>query len=65
MQLWYAYYSIHLKKTIDVDFQTSYLIIRLIRTFCINIIYFDMTYLIIRDTLIMIYLFLEFAQKIE
>ena len=50
-------YSLRLKKTIVVDSQTSCLIIHLIRTFCINIVYFDMTYLIIRDTLIMIYLF--------
>ena len=31
--------------------------IHFIKTFCINIIYFDMTYLIIRNILIMIYLF--------
>jgi len=50
-------YSLRLKKTVVVDFQTSCLTICFIKTFYINIIYFDMTYLIIRGTLIMFYLF--------
>jgi hypothetical protein len=50
-------YSLRLKKSVVLEFQTYCLIIRLIQIFCINIIYFVMTYFIIRDTLIMIYLF--------
>ena len=44
-------------------FQTSCLTVHLIQKIYINNIYFVMTYFIIRDTLIMIYLFLLFAQK--
>jgi hypothetical protein len=58
-------YSFCLKKTIVVDFQTSCLTIHLIKIFCINNVYFDMTYLIIRGTLIMIYLFLNLHKNFE
>ena len=50
-------YSLRHKKSVVLEFQTSYLIIRLIQNFYINIIYFVKTYFIIRDTLLMIYLF--------
>jgi len=50
-------YSIRLKKIVAADFQASYLTIHFIKNFYINIIYFHMTYLIIRDILIIIYLF--------
>jgi len=50
-------YSLRHKKSVVLEFQTSYLIIRLIQNFYINIIYFVKIYFIIRDTLLMIYLF--------
>ena len=55
-------YTVLSKKIVIVNFQTFYLTSCLIKNFYINIIYFDMTYLIIKDILIMIYLFtLEFV----
>jgi len=46
-------------------FQTSCLTIHLIQIFCINILYFVMTYFIIRDTLIIIYLFYNLHKFFE
>jgi len=45
------------QKSVVLEFQTFYLIIRLIQNFYINIIYFVKIYFIIRDTLLIIYLF--------
>jgi hypothetical protein len=50
-------YSLRPKKSVVLEFQTSCLTIRLIQIFFINIIYFVITYFIIRDPLIIIYLF--------
>jgi len=58
-------YSFHSKKSVVLEFQTSYLIIRLIQKFYINIIYFVKTYFIIRDTLLMIYLFYNLYKIFE
>ena len=53
------------KKSVVFYFQTSCLIIRLIQIFYINIIYFVMTYFIIKDTLIIIYLFYNLHKNFE
>jgi len=58
-------YSLRSKKSVVLEFQTSYLIICLIQNFYINIIYFAKTYFIIRDTLLMIYLFYNFYKIFE
>jgi len=61
-------YSLRLKKSVVLEFQTSCLIIRLIQNFYINIIYFVKTYFIIKDILLMIYLFynyIKFLNKTE
>ena len=50
-------YSLRSKKSVVSEFETSCLIIRLIQNFYINVIYFVKTYFIIRDTLLLIYLF--------
>ena len=57
-------YSLLPKKSVFIYFQISCLAICLIQIFCINIIDFVMTYFIIRDILIMIYLFSN-LQKIK
>jgi hypothetical protein len=54
-------YSLRPKKSVVLEFQTSYLTICLI----INIIYFVMTYFIIRYTLIIIYLFYNLHKIFE
>jgi hypothetical protein len=48
-----------------LDSVPSYLTVRLIQNFCINIIYFFMTYFIIRDILILFYLFYNLQKKIK
>jgi hypothetical protein len=58
-------YSLHPKKSVVLEFQISCLTIRLIQNFFINIIYFVMTYFIIRDPLIMIYLFYNLYKIFE
>ena len=55
-------YSLRLKKSVVLEFQTSCLIIRLIQNFYINIIYFVKTYFIIRDILLMISLFYNYIK---
>jgi hypothetical protein len=54
--LQHAYYILS-KKSIVLEFQTSCLIIRFIPNFYINIIYFVKIYFIIKDILLIIYLF--------
>jgi hypothetical protein len=51
-----AVYSCSLRgiESVVLDFVPSYLTVRLIQNFYINIIYFIMTYFIIKDTLIII-----------
>ena len=56
VELWFTF-SLRPKKSVVFYFKKSCLIIRLIQIFYINIIYFVMTYFIIRDNLITIYLF--------
>ena len=58
-------YSLRSEKSVVFYFQTFCLTIRLIQIFCINIIYFVMTYFIIRDTLIIIYLFYNLHKNFE
>jgi len=58
-------YSIRPKKSVVLEFQAFCLIIRLIQNFYINIIYFVKTYFIIRDTLLMIYLFYNLYKIFE
>jgi len=58
-------YSLHPKKSVVLEFQTSYLTIRLIQNFYINIIYFVKTYFIIRDILLMINLFCNLHKIFE
>ena len=53
------------QKSVVLEFQTSYLTIRLIQNFYINIIYFVKTYFIIRDTLPMINLFYNLHKIFE
>jgi hypothetical protein len=48
-----------------LGFQISCLTVRLIQNFSINIIYFVMTYFIIRDTSMMIYLFYNLHKIFE
>jgi hypothetical protein len=47
-------YSLCLIESVVLDSVSSFLTVRFIQNFCINIIYFIMTYFLIRDTLIMI-----------
>jgi len=65
MQIFGSSYSPRPKKSVVLEFQTSYLIIRLIQFFYINIIYFVKTYFIIRDTLLMINLFCNLHKIFE
>jgi len=58
-------YSLRPKKSVVLEFQTSYFIIRLIQIFYINIIYFVKTYFIIRDTLLIINLFCNLHKIFE
>jgi len=55
----------HPKKSVVLEFQTSYLTIRLIQNFYITNIYFVKTYFIIRDTLPMINLFYNLHKIFE
>jgi len=59
------WYSLRPKKSVVLEFQTSYLIIRLIQIFYINIIYFVKIYFIIRDTLPMTNLFYNLHKIFE
>jgi hypothetical protein len=56
-------YSLRPIKSDVLDSVSSYLIVRLIQKFCININYFAMTYFIIRNTLTIIYLFYNLQKK--
>jgi len=58
-------YSLRPKKSVVLEFQTSYLTIRLIQNFYINIIYFVKTYFIIRDILLVINLFYNLHKNFE
>ena len=59
----HLWYSLCLKISDVFYFETSYLTVCLIQKFCINTIYFVMTYSIIRDTLILTYLFYYLYKK--